>query len=349
MKIRVCIIIFIVIIVAFSLILWTLATSANHSSQLRTTTERAASAPDNSAIRVSPKLDSVQLPTIGPPTAIPTNEKVAAINAYILAENAKPQDFYGKVIDQNGDPVAGAVAVGTLMQLQGFDVPEKRETLRTHTDANGEFEFVGIRGWQLAVAVEKKGFEMGHNPGVFRPAYKENSAFRTERALFRMWKVNGAEPMIHKKIEARISCDGSPITVDLLTGQRAEKGGDLTLSLTRKPLNIDLGKPFDWSLKLTVAEGGLIEITDYYPNQAPMDGYESVISKEIHAGPPHFTGNAFDHSYYFKSRDGKVYGRMKVHIQADYQPPPTRFEIEVFANPAGSRNLEYDPKQGAAR
>jgi hypothetical protein len=33
---------------------------------------------------------------------------------------------------------------------------------------------------------------------------------------------------------------------------------------------------------------------------------------------------------------------MTIKIQADFQPPPTLFNAEIYANPASSRNLEYD-------
>ena len=34
---------------------------------------------------------------------------------------------------------------------------------------------------------------------------------------------------------------------------------------------------------------------------------------------------------------------MKVQLTADYEKPPTHFEMEVYVNPSGSRNLEFDP------
>jgi hypothetical protein len=36
---------------------------------------------------------------------------------------------------------------------------------------------------------------------------------------------------------------------------------------------------------------------------------------------------------------------MKLKIMADFQPPPTLFDVQIYANPAGSRNLEFDPKK----
>jgi hypothetical protein len=54
---------------------------------------------------------------------------------------------------------------------------------------------------------------------------------------------------------------------------------------------------------------------------------------------------SFAPSFYFESGNGQVYGRMSVKIMADFQPPPTLFDAEIYANPAGSRNLEFDPSK----
>jgi hypothetical protein len=51
---------------------------------------------------------------------------------------------------------------------------------------------------------------------------------------------------------------------------------------------------------------------------------------------------SFEHSYYFMARDGKIFGRVAVHLVGDYVTPPTHFELEVYVNPGGSRNLEFD-------
>jgi hypothetical protein len=40
---------------------------------------------------------------------------------------------------------------------------------------------------------------------------------------------------------------------------------------------------------------------------------------------------------------------MAFKIMADFQPPPTLFDINIYANPAGSRNLEFDPAKEIMR
>jgi hypothetical protein len=147
--------------------------------------------------------------------------------------------------------------------------------------------------------------------------------------------------MVHVKAQAGVACDGSPVTFNLLTGKR-DAQGDLIVRLTRNPVNIVRGKPFDWSITLEISSGGLQEITDLYPNEAPRDGYQSTITMNFPANMPKWSA-WLNHPFYFRSRGGQVYGRMNVSITADFQPPPTFFSTEIYANPAGSRNLEFDP------
>lgn len=283
-----------------------------------------------------------------PPNPSPsTDSKIAAIRAIWAEQNSQPQDFFGKVIDQLGLPVQGVTATATLMLIRGPDTPTENRTYIATSDANGCFEFTGLKGANLGVVVKKSGYEMGRGPGVYRVPNKEDKTSPSERAVLTLWKLKGAEPMIHKQIEAGLACDGSPSAIDLLTGRKVANGGDLTFTMIRTPLNIDPALPFRWSLTLTAVGGGLTEINDAYPNEAPANGYQPSITVTKHAGPPNFTGNMFDQSYYIKSRDGQVYGRMNVHVTSDYQPPPARLEIEVFANPAGSRNLEYSASKKA--
>lgn len=268
-------------------------------------------------------------------------DKTVAMKAIWAGENAKTQDFYGTVVDQYGRPVTDAEVIGNLAWIQGFDVPEKTKILKAKSDTDGQFQFTDIQGWELGVMPSKPGYELAPNTSA-RKLPPDGKTSPSGRALFTMWKLKGAEPMVHKEIAAALACDGSPTTLDLLTGRRVASGGDFTVSMIRNPLNIDRSGSFDWSVTFTVNGGGLMEVSDLYPNEAPAEGYHPSITKNTRTGPPYFTGNAFDKSYYIKSRGGQVYGRMKVHISADYQPPPVRLEIEVFANPNASRNLEYD-------
>jgi len=275
------------------------------------------------------------------PTAV--NPKETAIKALWASQNAKSQDFYGKVVDQNGEPVTEADVIGNLAWIQGFDVPEKNKEIKTKTDSNGEFEFTGIQGWELGVVPSKPGYELARNTTAMKlPADKNTSL--SSRAVFIMWKLKGAEPMISAKLHAYIPCDGSATSYNLLTGKPVTDGGDMTVKLTRNPVNIVRGKPFGWTVTLEVASGGLVEQSDVYPNEAPAEGYQPSVTYNMPADMPNWSYD-LSRSFYFKSRGGQDFGRMTIHINANFQPPPTLLDAVIYANPAGSRNLEYDPAQ----
>jgi hypothetical protein len=144
-------------------------------------------------------------------------------------------------------------------------------------------------------------------------------------------------------LHAYIPCDGSVTKFDLLTGKK-NPDGDLIVNLTRNPLNIDRRRPFNWSVTLEIPNGGVQEISNIYPNEAPAEGYQPTMTLDF---PTNKAGwqPEFQHAYYFKSKDGQVYGRMTINIMANFQPPPTLFDVEIYANPAGSQNLEFDWKK----
>lgn len=264
--------------------------------------------------------------------------KGALITAALLSQNNKPQDFYGQVIDQYGGPVVGAKVTGWVTFLQGMDSDEKREAHKTETDAEGLFQFTGLRGASISADVAKEGYEIDYRVGYQVPAEKKTSP--DNRAILTMWKLKGPEPMTHANIHAYIPCDGSVMRFDLLTGKK-NPNGDLIVKLTRNPVEIVRGKHFDWSITLGIGNGGLQQITDLYPNEAPTDGYQSEMTFDFPADMPNWD-SFWSHSFYFQSRGGQIYGRIGVSIQADFEPPPTLFDVDVYANPSGSRNLEFD-------
>ncbi len=273
----------------------------------------------------------------------PVDSKVAQIEAMRAAQNAQAQNFYGKAIDQYGLPVAGAMVTGTLMKIQGVDVGTKKEFYTTQSDDDGKFEFTGLHGWQLGVVVKKTGYEMKQGAGFYQAPNEQDRTSSEQRAIFHMWKLKGAEPMVAYSISTAIPCDGTPTSYELRTGKKASGGGDFVVTLVRNPVNIDRGKPFDWSVTLAIASGGLREVTDLYPNEAPADGYQSSITINMPSDMKNWDA-ALTRSFYFKIGDGQNYGRMTINIQTDFQPPPTYFGADVLLNPtSGDRNLEFDP------
>jgi hypothetical protein len=264
-------------------------------------------------------------------------DKVGLIGSMMALANSKSLEFYGKIIDQDGNPVGGVnVDAGVGLILDAAHSGGK--DFYTESDPDGNFSFVGIRGAGVGFTLTKEGYTYNrrlassNRPNDYIPNPQKP-------VIFTIWKLRGAESMVHTTIrESGLACDGTPREFDLMTGHR-DTGG-FVAELNRNPLNIDGGKPFDWTLTLKVTGGGLIAITDAYPNEAPSDGYQATVEIIMHANDSQWTPELARSYYVF---DGKNYGRVTINIVANYQPPPTLFDIDAYINPSGSRNLEFEP------
>jgi hypothetical protein len=171
-----------------------------------------------------------------------------------------------------------------------------------------------------------------------------------------MWKLAGAEPMIHGEIDSRkINPDGRSFTIDFVKRQIFEGtngSGDIIVQIQRPP-EIKPRQKYDWSFTMTAIDGGFIEVTnDDYLNEAPESGYQPQYIMARHAAdvvnystwPLYHT----DRTFYVKSRSGQVYGHFHIsELQPAYRDMAA-LKIEFYANPAGSRNLEFDPNKQIA-
>jgi hypothetical protein len=277
--------------------------------------------------------------------ALEQNPKVKAIEAAVAKMNAASQYFYGKIIDQYGHPVAGATATGTLMQMEGVDTGTKKDFYTTQSDDNGCFEFTNLHGWQLGVVVKKDGYEMGQGAGFYEAPNAQDKTSSEQRAIFHMWKLQGAEPMVHTKFDSRVPYDGQTAAFDILAGRKASSG-DLQITLTRNPLQVQRGgAPFDWSVQIQVAGGGLVETSDLYPDEAPEGGYQPMFAFSMTKDAANWT-QRLTQTYYIHTANGD-YGRVNIDLTTDSERPQgTGITIETWLNPVpGDRNLEYDPAQ----
>jgi len=295
----------------------------------------ASNAPTFNNAASATNVPSGNLPAGAAAASSPTvDSKTALMLAFWAAANQKSLDFFGKIIDQNGEPVGGVkvtAGVGLIIDMTHSGA----KYFYTQSDSTGKFSFNGIRGAGVGFVLQKEGYTYNQRqPSSSRP--NDYTPDPNNPVIFKMWKLNGAEPMIHARVHAYVPCDGTSVSFNLLTGRSQ---GDLTVTLTRNPVNIDRSKPFDWALTVGVANGGLVENTDTYPNEAPTEGYQPSVTISMPTDDKKWTSTVSG-TYYFKN--GQTYGRMTINVMANFQPPPTLFDADIYANPSGSRNLEFD-------
>jgi hypothetical protein len=267
------------------------------------------------------------------------DSKEEIMQAAWAAANSKTLTLYGKVVDQSGDPVVGANVRGGTLLIGGAE-RSGSEPFQTQTDGQGRFN-VSAHGVDIGVTLQKDGYDYDQKLSAQRPEGYLNSD-PDHPVVFTIWKAQGAEPMVHQNFHFLIACDGTPTSVNLQTGKSVTSGGDMVITFTRNPVQIVRGKPFDWTLTLEVPDGGgLVEMHDAYPYEAPADGYKPSITVGTGSNQQSFP-DSDEQVYYFKSAGGKYYGRIRIKLQPDFQPPPTFLQIEAYLNPSGSRNLEFD-------
>lgn len=249
--------------------------------------------------------------------------------------NLKEFNFYGKVVDQFGQPLAGVEANGATLLVISPVSSASRYYQRT-SDAAGRFAFVGVRGADLGVLVKKPGYESNG-----RSDLRENEKSSPNRpAVFTLWKLQGAEPMTHMKVITRVPYDGQSATFDLRTGQKSP-AGEFMVTLVRSPLQRQRSDDhFDWNVQIELEGGGLVESADPYPYLAPEWGYQPTWKRAQTKDDPEWTYR-MSHIFYVHTAQGQ-YGRLRFDLWVDSDDPETGIVLESWLNPAGSRNLEFD-------
>jgi hypothetical protein len=251
------------------------------------------------------------------------------------------QDFYGKVIDQHGNPVVGAKVTAEVNL--GFG-PGGSAT--TQTDSDGLFQFTGLRGKALNITPEKEGFQIqGHGLGLKNLNGPESTSIRP--AIYTMWKLRNPEPMLHGKIGSYTIRHGCLYAVDLVKNTITEGTngpGDFWIQIDG-PVVFKRGDFDDWSLTMTAVDGGFIAVTDnQYFNQAPSTGYQPNVQMVNRPSDPSMPRLNTDRTFYLKSRGGQFYSYFRItELMPHNFGKFAQFYIDYCANPAGSRNLQFDP------
>lgn len=311
-----------------------------HPSEPKNGNSANAVAP-NSAIN-RPGASNAQPASVSAPAPPLVDSKLAKMEALMAAQNTKSLDFYGKVIDQHGDPVAGVkinAGVGRIISL----TESGGEKYYAETNSAGKFKFVGIHGAGVGFLLSKDGYSFSQRqPASSRP--KDYVPDPDNPMVFTMWKLQGADPMVHTAFDSRVPYDGQTTAFDLLAGRKVSSG-DLRITLTRHPLQVRRGVDrFDWTVQIEMDGGGMVETSDLYPYEAPAGGYQPTYNLSEAKDAPSWT-QRLTKTFYVQNKKGG-YGRVTIDLTTDSERPQgTGIAIEAWVNPSGSRDLEFDPEK----
>jgi hypothetical protein len=274
-------------------------------------------------------------------------ERLLSIMRERMRTNNVPIDFYGKVVDQNGAPVAG-VEVKAAIRLMKEPLPgmigDGFDYLVASTASDGTFsflnrtgEFFGIdkiqkEGYLVSATVHEKTYYYASDEKKYRPN-------PSVPEVFKIWKQMGAEELIERNLKYKLTTEGRSYGLDLLNGAQAKADAitDIRVSMTA-PSVIKPHVKYDWNFVLEAVEGGLIETSDDYMYLAPLDGYVSRIQVSFNASDANWSDN-FRKRFYVMSRNGSVYARIEILVGVALNGRGY-LHIESASNPNSSRNLE---------
>jgi hypothetical protein len=256
-----------------------------------------------------------------------------------------PIAFYGKVVDQSGQPVEGAKisALVVVSHIEQYDT--EMHPVTSETDQNGNFILTGYTAYGIdKISVEKEGYELSEKTILSytfggTPTYTPD---RNNPVVFQMWKKIGKEPLVGSAWRGKVVCDGTVNRFDLFTGHPSAEG-NLEIQCTRVPLDLPAGntEPFTWELQIKILGGGGIQpANDEFTYRAPAAGYLPVLTYGQKAGDPKWDRRMpMPKEYYIKTSDGQ-HGTFSLEWDRAFWKSPTILKWDCSINPTGSRNLE---------
>ena len=269
-----------------------------------------------------------------------TPEASNEIQERALAHWQVPIDFYGKVVDENSNAVAGA---DITFGWSEFPTEKGARRATAKSDAEGLFSLHNKRGPALDVWVSKEGYyaSRGGQKGFsYMGAIEGFKPDPQNPVIFHLRKKNHGEPLVESDFppgigqHVQLRHDGTPIEIDLLNGQKAAAGaGQLKLELFRD-VSEKNAKTFDWKLQIAIPGGGLVKTEDEFAFQPPESNYQPSVLIDMPKTNQNWREDITS-KYYIQLPDGK-YGRIDLYLLA-YNGV---FTIHSAVNPSGSRNLE---------
>ena len=264
----------------------------------------------------------------------------------LAALNDVPIDFYGRLEDQFGNPVAGAQIKGDIRIYNGVQATVQH--LTTTSDDRGAFQVHGEHGEALYVVPVKEGYALASTGTEFKYSAMYEQHFSPDPnnpTVVKMWKLQGAEPLVRFDKDLQFRYSGTPVRIDLLTGQLVPDGGDLKITVNRPPGIISGRNRQDWGVQIDAVDGGLIEtsMNEARVTYAASDTGYQPSDTQMASSNGHGV-ELIQQMFFVKSRNGQVYSKVFLSIGINQQPDePMYVEFRGVANANGSRNWEGDP------
>ena len=257
-------------------------------------------------------------------------------------------DIYGKVVNQRGEPVAGASVKAMVVDSPVHAGPPPIVVL---TDASGIFSFHGLKGAEVGVDAFKEGCIRYDTTGPSSSATIDNpeSTGPAQPLILTLHDPGVMEQLVHKEHQRwRLPDDGAPKLIYL--DEENGKNGNHAIEFRFKSEYQQLPEEklydyrFDWSFEMRIPGGGFLRNNNdlkkdsYYQFDAPVTGYQDGVRYGFsHSQDREDWRKFLNDSFFVKFPDG-THGRIRFVVQGDAYRSPLL--METWYNPKpGSRNL----------
>ncbi len=157
--------------------------------------------------------------------------------------------------------------------------------------------------------------------------------------LFRMHSKGRPVSLVHRRGGANVPVNSGSATVNFVGQENSRIIGTLQIEASgNTPKNWN-PEPYDWAVRLTVPDGGLIESTNQFDFVAPDSGYQQAVEIEMGKDQQGWS-DSINKTFFVKSAAGYI--RLGIHMRAK---TPLYTSFEYYFNPDGSQNLESDSAQ----
>jgi hypothetical protein len=253
----------------------------------------------------------------------------------------QPINFYGKVVDENNQPVEGAAIDFKWTDLS----PNGTSEFHTTSDATGLFSMVNQTGKRLSVTASKPGYYSAADARLasFEYANPADGLFTPDQnnpVVFHLRKKGAGVDLVTSQYGVKsyygvsVPVDGTPVRVDLLERKSGGRDGQLIISKTTPPYE-KWKEATEWSFRMEIPDGGFVAENDEFPFEAPESGFRSVVQFDFQKGQTNWA-TMMQKDYYIKFGTPPRYGRLHLETLIEMQGARLTYAI----NPTGSRDLE---------
>ncbi len=285
-----------------------------------------------------------------PQLSLKTMSKAEALQIYVnrlrhdgQADWKIPMNFYGKVVDENNQPVSDAkVHFGWTT----VGVPGNYAEAETSSNGEGLFSLTGQHGKELEVRVEKDGYyPVEHGNGILSFEFAQPAAANyyepdsDNPVIFHLRKKGEGAKLFSKSLNVSLNNNHPQDRVNLMQGFIKSDGNLIIVADTSKFL--PGAQPFPWTVTLNMTEGGLVETDSQFPFLAPTSGYISTVTMDMTNLDRSVWRGQMTKTYYFYLPSTNTYGRMTINASSSL---PLGLSYVYNLSPGG-RVLEQAPSK----